>query len=76
MGSEIVDLFPGFKKEISTTINARISGVVKVFISQHRINKMQIFFLRYSHYNITLNIPACFDPQGIIVSEPNQSRTA
>jgi hypothetical protein len=35
MESEIVGLFPGFKKETSTTINARINGFVEVFISQH-----------------------------------------
>ena len=32
MESEIVGLFPGFKEETSTTINARISRVVEVFI--------------------------------------------
>jgi len=42
MESEVADLFPGFKKDTSSTINARISGVVKVFISQHRTNIMQI----------------------------------
>jgi len=34
--------FLALKKETSTTINARISGVVEVSISQHRTNKMQI----------------------------------
>jgi len=42
MESEVVDLFPGFKKGTSTTINARIGGVVNVFISQHRTNRVQI----------------------------------
>jgi uncharacterized 2Fe-2S/4Fe-4S cluster protein (DUF4445 family) len=42
MESEIVGLFPGFKNYTSTTINAHISGAVKVFISEHRTNKMQV----------------------------------
>jgi len=33
-------------------------------------------FLRYLHYNITLNITTCFGPQGIIIRESNQSNAA
>jgi hypothetical protein len=35
-----------------------------------------LLFLRYLHYNITLSIPICFDTQGIIIREPNQSNAA
>ena len=38
--------------------------------------KCTALFVRYLYYNITLNIPTCFDPQGIIVRESNQSITA
>ena len=41
-----------------------------------RPTKGAILFLRYLYYNITLNIPTCFDPQGLIIREPNQSNTA
>jgi hypothetical protein len=39
-------------------------------------NKFTILFLRSLHYHITLTIPKCFDPRGIITREPNQSNTA
>jgi len=37
--------------------------------------KCTIQFLRYSHYSITLNIPTCFNPQWIIIREPNKSNS-
>jgi len=33
---------------------------------------MRNIFLRYLYYKTTLNIPICFDPQGKIITEPNQ----
>ena len=33
-------------------------------------------FLRYLHYNTTVNIATCFGPQMIIISESNQNNTA
>jgi hypothetical protein len=33
-------------------------------------------FLRYLHYNITLNNPTCFGPQRTFVRKSNQSNTA
>jgi len=38
--------------------------------------KFPDLFLRYLYYNITLNIPTCFGPQGTIMREPNQSSAA
>ena len=37
--------------------------------------KYTLLFLRYLYYNITLNVPTCFEPQRIIIREPNQSNT-
>jgi hypothetical protein len=42
MECEIVDLCLGLKKRYRQRHDARISGVVKVFNSQHRTNKTQI----------------------------------
>jgi hypothetical protein len=42
--------------------------------SQHSTTKCKVLFLRCLCWNISLNIPTCFDPQGIITREPNQIR--
>jgi hypothetical protein len=33
-------------------------------------------FFRYLCYNITLNVPTCFDPQGTIIRKSNEGNTA
>jgi hypothetical protein len=35
--------------------------------------KLTIFFLKYLYYNMALNIPTCFDPQGIIIREQTKA---
>jgi len=39
------------------------------------LTKFAVLFLRYLCYNITLNIPTCFNSLGIIIREPNQGNT-
>jgi hypothetical protein len=41
-----------------------------------RPTKCAVLFLRYLYYNITLNVPTCLHPQGIVAWESNQSNTA
>jgi hypothetical protein len=38
--------------------------------------KRTFSFLRYLHYNITLNIATCFDSQGTFIRRPYQSNAA
>jgi len=38
-------------------------------------NKCTKLFLSYFYYNITQNTDTCFDPQGTIIMESNQSNT-
>jgi hypothetical protein len=41
------------------------------------ITKLNLaYFMGHLYYNITLNIPTCFDSQGIVVRESTQSNTA
>jgi hypothetical protein len=45
-------------------------------INDTKPTKCTNLFLRYLHYNFTLNIPTFFSPQGDINTESNQSNTA
>jgi hypothetical protein len=38
-----------------------------------RPTKCTVLYLSYLYYNITLNIPTCFDPQVIIIREPTKA---
>jgi hypothetical protein len=53
-----------------------IPRTVRNQLATLRPTKRSVLLLRYLHYDVTLNIPTCFDPQLIIIREGKQSITA
>ena len=44
----------------------------KNLIHDNKLTKCTNLFLRYLYYNITINTPICFRPQGTIIRQSNQ----
>jgi hypothetical protein len=48
---------------------------IHVVFIQNKLTKYTNLFLRYLHYNITVDIPTCFGPQRTFIREENESYT-
>jgi len=71
-----------FNSKVSVNSNNTLKHFI--FISVHclqpdyntQTTKCTVFFLRYLHYNTTLSIPTCFNPQVIVTREVISNKVA